>query len=126
MSEFKNLRRESGKFNNFLVDNGAKQRIIINEKLPNVHPGEILKEEFLDPMNVTAYRLAKETNIPQTRVSEIIHGKRSVTADTALRFSRFFGTTPEFWLNLQNAYDLEEEQTLYEKEFSQIKQYKYA
>lgn len=62
----------------------------INEKLPNIHPGEILKEEFLIPMNITAYRLSKDTNIPQTRISEIIHGKRSVTADTAMRLSKYF------------------------------------
>ena len=80
-----------------------------DEKLPNIHPGEILKEDFLDAMNISAYRLAKEINVPETRISEIIHGKRSITADTAIRFSKFFGTTAEFWLNLQNLYDLEEE-----------------
>ena len=99
---------------------------IITDKLPNIHPGEILKEEFLDEMNLSAYRLAKETNIPQTRISEIIHGKRSVTADTALRFSKFFGTTPEFWLNLQNAYDLEEEKMNREAELAEIRLFKYA
>ena len=80
-----------------------------DEKLPNIHPWEILKEDFLDAMNISAYRLAKEINVPETRISEIIHGKRSITADTAIRFSKFFGTTAEFWLNLQNLYDLEEE-----------------
>ncbi|MEZ5012876.1 MAG: HigA family addiction module antitoxin [Chitinophagales bacterium] len=77
--------------------------------LPNIHPGEILSEEFLIPMQISAYRLSKETGIPQTRISEIIKGRRRVTADTALRFSRFFGTTARFWLNLQNDFDLEEE-----------------
>lgn len=78
-------------------------------KLRNVHPGEILEEEFIKPLDISAYRLAKETNIPQTRISEIIKGKRKITADTALRFSRFFGNSPQFWLGLQNDYDLEEE-----------------
>lgn len=104
----------------------SKLRTIINNQLPNIHPGVILKTEFLQPMNITAYRLAKKINIPQTRISEIIHGKRSVTADTAIRFSRFFGTTPEFWLNLQNLYDLEEEKKKHSAEFEMIKQYEYA
>ena len=80
------------------------------EKLNNIHPGEILQEEFLIPMEITAYRLAKETFIPQTRIAEIIKGKRRITADTAIRFSRFFGTTPKFWLGLQDDFDLMEEQ----------------
>lgn len=78
--------------------------------LPNIHPGEVLLEEFLKPLNLTAYRLAKETQIPQTRVSEIVKGKRRITADTALRLSKFFDNTPQFWLGLQNDYDLEESQ----------------
>ena len=73
-----------------------------------------------------AYRLAKEINIPQTRISEIIHGHRSITADTAIRFSKFFGTTAEFWLNLQNLYDLEEEEKNHAPEFETIKMYAYA
>lgn len=76
--------------------------------LPNIHPGEILKEEFLDPMNISAYRLSKESGLTETRISQIIHGKRSITPETALALSSFFGTSPEFWLNLQNHYDLEE------------------
>jgi addiction module HigA family antidote len=79
------------------------------EKLENIHPGEILKEEFLEPMNISAYKLAKETFIPQTRISEIIKGNRRITADTALRLSKFFGTSAKFWLGLQDDYDLEEE-----------------
>ncbi|HVO75157.1 MAG TPA: HigA family addiction module antitoxin, partial [Ignavibacteriaceae bacterium] len=79
------------------------------KRLPNIHPGEVLFEEFLQPLNVTAYRLAKETKIAQTRISEIIKKKRRITADTALRFSKFFGNSPEFWLGLQNDFDLEEE-----------------
>jgi len=79
------------------------------EKLENVHPGEILNEEFLKPMNITAYRLSKDTEIPQTRISQILKGKRSITADTALRLSLYFGTSPKFWLGLQDDYDIEEE-----------------
>jgi len=91
------------------------------EKLKNIHPGEILNEEFLIPLGITAYRLAKETFIPQTRVSEILKGNRRITADTALRLSRFFGNSPRFWLGLQNDYDLEEEGTQKENELNEIK-----
>ena len=104
----------------------SESRITTDNKLANIHPGEVLKEEFLVPMNISAYRLAKEINIPQTRISEIIHGKRSITADTAIRFSKFFGTTAEFWLNLQNLYDLEEEEMTHAAEFESIKMYAYA
>ncbi|UAB83910.1 HigA family addiction module antidote protein [Zunongwangia sp. SCSIO 43204] len=90
-------------------------------KLNNIHPGEILKEEFLDPLEITAYRLSKETFIPQTRISEIINRKRRITADTALRFSKFFGTSAKFWLGLQDDYDLEEEKNLKDQEFNNIK-----
>lgn len=75
--------------------------------LEPVSPGEILQEEFLIPMNITAYRLAKDIHIPQSRISEIISGKRRITADTAMRLSKFFGTSPEFWMNIQNQYDLD-------------------
>ncbi|MDQ1350129.1 MAG: antitoxin HigA [Acidobacteriota bacterium] len=78
------------------------------KKLPNIHPGEVLEEEFLVPLHISAYLLAKETKIPQTRISEILKGRRRITADTALRLAMFFGTTPQFWLGLQNDYDLEE------------------
>ncbi|MBP6507925.1 MAG: HigA family addiction module antidote protein [Opitutaceae bacterium] len=77
-------------------------------KLPNIHPGEILREEFLTPMGITAYRLTKETGLPHSRVSDLLAGRRGVSADTALRLARYFGTTPDFWLNLQSAHDLEE------------------
>jgi addiction module HigA family antidote len=90
------------------------------KRLPNIHPGEVLFEEFLQPLNVTAYRLAKETNIPQTRISEIIKKKRRITADTALRFSKFFENSPEFWLGLQNDFDLEEEKNKISKELNKI------
>lgn len=72
------------------------------KRLANIHPGQILSEEFLTPLKITAYRLAKETGISQTRISQILLYKRSVSADTAIRLSKFFGTTPQFWLGLQN------------------------
>ncbi len=72
-----------------------------------VHPGEILLEEFLKPLGMSQYRLAKGISVPPRRINEIVHGKRSVTADTALRLARFFGTSDRFWLNLQTRYDLE-------------------
>lgn len=76
-------------------------------KLPPVHPGEILKEEFLGPYEITQYRLAKDIDVPPRRINEIVHGKRAISPDTALRLSQFFGTTAQFWLNLQSHYDLE-------------------
>ncbi|MDY0198016.1 MAG: HigA family addiction module antitoxin [Tenuifilaceae bacterium] len=79
------------------------------ERLENVHPGEILNEEFLVPMNISAYRLSKDTEIPQSRISQIIKGNRSITADTALRISNYFGTSAKFWLGLQDDYDIEKE-----------------
>ncbi len=78
-------------------------------KLKNIHPGEILSEEFLIPFNVTAYKLAKDIEIPQTRVSEIIKGNRRITADTALRLSKYFGNSAKFWLGLQDDFDIEEQ-----------------
>lgn len=93
----------------------------IKEKQNNIHPGEILLEEFLIPLEISAYRLAKETFLPQTRISEIIKGNRRITADTALRFAKYFGTSPKFWLGLQDDYDLEEEKIQKEKELNNIK-----
>ena len=90
------------------------------EKLRNIHPGEILKEEFLTPLQITAYRLSKETFIPQTRIGEILKGNRRITADTALRFSKYFGTTAKFWLGLQDDYDLEEEQSSKDSDLKNI------
>jgi len=72
-----------------------------------VHPGEILLDEFLQPLGLTQYRLAKGLSVPPRRINEIVHGTRAITADTALRLARFFGTSERFWLNLQTAYDLE-------------------
>jgi addiction module HigA family antidote len=94
---------------------------IIMERLENVHPGEILSEEFLIPLNISAYRLSKDTEIPQTRISQILKGKRSVTADTALRLSLYFGTSPKFWLGLQDDYDIEEESRNKKELFLRIK-----
>lgn len=90
-------------------------------KLANIHPGEILSEEFLIPMGISAYKLAKDTHIPQTRISQIIKGKRRITADTALRLSSYFGTTAKFWLGLQDDFDLEEERKDKEEILSMIR-----
>jgi len=92
--------------------------------LHDIHPGEILSEDFLIPMKISAYRLAKETHIDAKRISEIIHGKRGISADTALRFSKFFGNSAEFWLNIQNHYDLEQKKDLMEEELESIKSMK--
>ena len=89
-------------------------------KLPNIHPGEVLLEEFLKPMDITAYRLSKDLGIPQTRISQIIKGRRRITADTALRLSKYFGTSVKFWLGLQNDYDVEEEQEKIKNELQKI------
>jgi addiction module HigA family antidote len=78
-------------------------------KLPPVHPGEILREEFLSPLGISQYRLAKETSVPPRRIKEIVRGSRAISADTALRLARYFGTAERFWLNLQTRYDLEVE-----------------
>lgn len=76
------------------------------EKIQPIHPGEILNEEFLKPFQLSQYKLAKELFVPARRINEIVHQKRAITADTALRLAKYFGTSPEFWLNLQNKYDL--------------------
>lgn len=88
--------------------------------LSNIHPGEILQEEFLIPLSISAYRLAKDTFLPQTRISEILKGRRRVTADTALRLGRYFGNSAKFWLGLQDDFDLEEGFELKEKEIENI------
>lgn len=79
------------------------------QKLPPIHPGEILMEEFLRPLEISQYRLARSISVPPRRINEIVHGKRNITADTALRLSRFFGMSERFWLNLQMRFDLEME-----------------
>jgi addiction module HigA family antidote len=94
------------------------------KKLLNIHPGEILLEEFLKPLNISAYRLSKDIGIPQTRTSEILKGNRSITADTAIRLSYYFGNSAKFWLGLQNDYDLEEEKKTKANDFKRIKKIK--
>ncbi len=93
------------------------------EPLPNIHPGEILREEFLVPTSMTPYQLAKTIGVPATRIAEILHGKRRITPDTALRLAAFLGTTAQFWLNLQAAYDLEEAQLRNAEAYRQIPAY---
>jgi addiction module HigA family antidote len=82
---------------------------VARKKAPPIHPGEVLLEEYLKPLGISQYRLAKEISVPPRRINEIVHGKRSITADTALRLARYFGTSERFWLNLQTHYDLEVE-----------------
>jgi addiction module HigA family antidote len=89
-------------------------------RLKNIHPGEVLQEEFLAPLGITAYRLSKDISIPQTRISQIIKGQRRVTADTALRFSKYFGNSPKFWLGLQDDFDIEEEQHALKEQLKSI------
>ncbi len=93
------------------------------KKLKNIHPGEVLQEEFLVPLGLSAYKLSKDIGIPQTRVSEIIKGNRRITADTALRLSKYFGNSAKFWLGLQDDFDIEEEEQLKSKELNLIEQY---
>ena len=88
--------------------------------LKNIHPGKILLEEFLKPLEISAYRLSKDTFIPQTRISEIIKQRRRITADTALRLSRYFGNSPKFWLGLQDDFDIEEERNNKKDELDSI------
>lgn len=91
------------------------------EKLANVHPGEALNLEFLEPLEISAYRLSKDLKNPQIRISEIIKGRRRITADTALRFSKYFGNSAKFWLGLQDDYDIEEERSEEQAELAEIK-----
>lgn len=89
-------------------------------KLKNIHPGEILNEEFLIPMGISAYRLSKSLGIPQTRTSQIIKGKRGITVDTALRFAKYFGNSVKFWLGIQNDYEIEEQKVKIKNVLDQI------
>ncbi len=89
--------------------------------LKNIHPGEVLMEEFLIPFEISAYKLSKDIGIPQTRISEILKGNRRITADTALRLSQYFGNSAKFWLGLQDDYDLEEERIAKQLEINAIK-----
>lgn len=83
------------------------KEVATGKRIPLAHPGEILREDFLDPMGISVYALANSIKVPRSRVNDIVRGRRAVTADTALRLARYFGTTPEFWINLQAHYDLE-------------------
>lgn len=91
------------------------------EKLNNIHPGEILNEEFMIPMEISAYKLSKDLEIPQTRISQIIKGKRRITANTALRLSSYFGNSAKFWLGLQDDFDIEEENATQSVDFEKIR-----
>ena len=93
------------------------------KRLRNIHPGEILNEEFLLPLEISAYKLSKDIEIPQSRISAIIKGNRQISADTALRLSKYFGNSAKFWLSLQDDYDLEEERFIKKLELNAIKQY---
>lgn len=95
----------------------------MSKRLKNIHPGEVLLEEFLVPLEISSYRLSKEISIPQTRISQIIKGKRRITADTALRLSKFFGNSAKFWLGLQDDFDIEDEKKNKQKDLNSIKQY---
>ncbi len=92
--------------------------------IPNVTPGEILYEEFLKPLNISAYKLARETRLPITRITEILKGRRRITADTALRLSKYFGNSAQFWLGLQMDYDLRKEKASIEYVLEEIEEYK--
>jgi addiction module HigA family antidote len=94
------------------------------KKLKNIHPGEVLMEEFLLPLEISAYRLSKDIGIPQTRISEILKGNRRITADTALRLSQYFGNSAKFWLGLQDDYDIEEGMIVKKAEISSIVRYR--
>jgi len=93
------------------------------KKLKNIHPGEILSEEFLGPLGITAYKLSKDTGIPQTRISAIVKGNRRITADTALRLSKYFGNSAKFWLGLQDDFDIEEGNIHLKNKLNSIQQY---
>ncbi len=90
------------------------------KKIDNITPGEILFEEFLKPLNITAYRLSKDTGMPATRISQILKGKRRITAETALRLSRYFGNSADFWMGIQDEFDLREEEEKIEDELNRI------
>jgi antitoxin HigA-1 len=95
-----------------------------SDNIPNVHPGEILEEEFLKPMGISAYKLAKATFIPATRISQIIKGNRRVTADTALKLGKFFGNSADFWLGIQMEYDLRKEKAEIQYVLEEIEKYR--
>lgn len=94
------------------------------KRLSNIHPGEVLSEEFLIPLNISAYRLSKDLSIPQTRISQILQAKRRITADTAIRLSKYFGNSAKFWLGLQADFDIEEELLTLKEQLNTIVHYK--
>ncbi len=93
------------------------------KKIPNIHPGEILKEEFMIPLGISGYKISMDIGIPQTRISQILHGKRRITADTAVRLSKYFGNSAKFWLGLQDDYDIEEETIALKDQIEDINRY---
>jgi addiction module HigA family antidote len=93
------------------------------KKLRNIHPGEILLEEFLIPLGISAYKLSKDTGLPQTRISAIVKGNRRITADTALRLAKYFGNSAKFWLGLQDDFDIEEENQNLKSTLNSIRQF---
>lgn len=97
-----------------------------SDRLQNVHPGEILRIEFIEPLNITPYRLSKDIGVTQTRISEILTEKRSITADTAIRLSRYFGNSAQFWMNLQTQYDLRQAQAENKEIYSHISAFQLA
>jgi addiction module HigA family antidote len=115
-----------GSYSNGQMEMHPKRKLLtiteMNE-LKNIHPGEVLMEEFLIPLEITAYRLSKDIGIPQTRISEILKGKRRITADTALRLSQYFGNSAKFWLGMQDDYDIEEGMRIKKAEINSIVRY---
>lgn len=95
------------------------------KKLANMHPGEVLRHEFLEPLRITAYRLSRDLKIPQTRISEILKGNRRITADTALRLSKYFGNSAKFWLGIQNDFDIEKEKENKGNDLDDVKKFEY-
>ena len=93
-------------------------------QLRNIHPGEVLKEEFLKPMGISVYRVSKETGLSQTRLGQVIKGKRAMSAETAVKLGKFFATPPEFWMNLQSLYDIEDARKRYKKDIESIQSIK--
>jgi antitoxin HigA-1 len=98
---------------------------MIEQTTWNIHPGEVLREEFLKPMGVSVYRLAKETHVPAIRMNDIVNEKRSITVDTALRLAKFFGTTPQFWMNMQMNYEIRQALQEHKDDISSIHQLRY-
>lgn len=99
---------------------------MVEDLYPPIHPGEILMEEFIEPNHITQHKLAVSINVPPRRINEIVHGTRRITADTALRLGRFFGTSAQFWINLQSRYDLEVEADTIGDQLDQIKPFEVA